>query len=216
MQVEARINQDQNISKDLTLWNQQGSQVLRGQMLVLPIEHTFLYVEPIYIQASQAKMPQLKKVALAMGNNLVYADTYQQALAQLAGENLPAPEALPHAAVRVTPPLPQASLRRRPTPESRKSDVTCSAIGSWFRKASSPRRAKSWKRSSRSWNGQRFILREITQRIGLNLSVIPDSLRRNVSQYEGFLLAQIVLYSFGEGGCHASFPKDPLPHRHVG
>jgi len=91
MQVEARINQDQNISKDLTLWNQQGSQVLRGQMLVLPVEHTFLYVEPIYIQASQAKMPQLKKVALAMGNNLVYADTYQQALAQLAGEKLPAP-----------------------------------------------------------------------------------------------------------------------------
>jgi hypothetical protein len=89
MQVEARINQDQNISKDLTLWNQQGSQVLRGQMLVLPIEHTFLYVEPIYIQASQAKMPQLKKVALAMGNNLVYADTYQQALAQLSGMNLP-------------------------------------------------------------------------------------------------------------------------------
>ena len=89
MQIEARINQDQNISKDLTLWNQQGSQVLRGQMLVLPIENTFLYVEPIYIQASQAKMPQLKKVALAMGNNLVYSDTYQQALAQLAGEKLP-------------------------------------------------------------------------------------------------------------------------------
>jgi uncharacterized membrane protein (UPF0182 family) len=90
MQVEARINQDQNISKDLTLWNQQGSQVLRGQMLVLPVEKTFLYVEPIYIQASQAKMPQLKKVALAMGNNLVYADTYAEALAQLAGEKLPA------------------------------------------------------------------------------------------------------------------------------
>ena len=85
MQVEARINQDQNISKDLTLWNQQGSQVLRGQMLVLPIENTFLYVEPIYLQASQAHMPQLKKVALAVGNTLIYADTYQQALAQLAG-----------------------------------------------------------------------------------------------------------------------------------
>ncbi len=92
MQVEARINQDQNISKDLTLWNQQGSQVLRGQMLVLPIEHTFLYVEPIYLQASQAKMPQLKKIALAMGNNLVYADTYQQALEQLAGQNYTPPE----------------------------------------------------------------------------------------------------------------------------
>jgi uncharacterized membrane protein (UPF0182 family) len=69
--VEARINQDQNISKDLTLWNQQGSQVLRGQMLVLPIEHTFLYVEPIYLQASQAKMPQLKKIrAGAAGSGL--------------------------------------------------------------------------------------------------------------------------------------------------
>jgi uncharacterized membrane protein (UPF0182 family) len=83
MQIEARINQDQTISKDLTLWNQQGSQVLRGQMLVLPIDDTFLYIEPLYIQASEARMPQLKKVALAMGNLLIYTDTYDQALAQL-------------------------------------------------------------------------------------------------------------------------------------
>src|SRR5436309_8259986 len=85
MQIRARINQDQNISKDLTLWNQQGSQVLRGQILVLPIDNSFLYVEPIYIQASQASMPQLKKVALAMGNRLAYADTYEQALSELIG-----------------------------------------------------------------------------------------------------------------------------------
>jgi uncharacterized membrane protein (UPF0182 family) len=95
MQIDARINQDQNISKDLTLWNQQGSQVLRGQTLVLPIENTFLYVEPIYIQSSQASMPQLKKVALAMGNRLVYADTYELALGQLiqtlGGSQAPAP-----------------------------------------------------------------------------------------------------------------------------
>jgi uncharacterized protein len=84
MQVEARINQDQNISKDLSLWNQQGSQVLRGQMLVLPIDDTFIYVEPIYIQAREARMPQLKKVVVAMGNNLIYMDTYEQALAELA------------------------------------------------------------------------------------------------------------------------------------
>jgi uncharacterized membrane protein (UPF0182 family) len=83
MQIAARINQDQNISKDLTLWNQQGSQVLRGQILVLPIGNTFLYVDPIYIQATQAKMPQLKKIVLAVGNRLIYADSYDQALAQL-------------------------------------------------------------------------------------------------------------------------------------
>jgi len=71
------------------LWNQQGSQVQRGQTLVLPIENTFLYVEPIYIQATQARMPQLKKVVLAVGNQLVYSDTYEQALALLSGGEIP-------------------------------------------------------------------------------------------------------------------------------
>jgi uncharacterized membrane protein (UPF0182 family) len=90
MQIEARINQDQNISKDLSLWNQQGSQVLRGQMLTLPVGDTFVYIEPIYIQASEARMPQLKKVVVAAGNDLFYRDTYEEALAALAGES-PAP-----------------------------------------------------------------------------------------------------------------------------
>jgi uncharacterized membrane protein (UPF0182 family) len=57
--------------------------VLRGQMLVLPIGDTFLYVEPLYIQASEARMPQLKKIVLAVGNTLIYRDTYEQALADL-------------------------------------------------------------------------------------------------------------------------------------
>jgi uncharacterized membrane protein (UPF0182 family) len=90
MQIKARINQDQDIAKDLTLWNQQGSKVIRGQLMVLPIDDTFLYVEPIYLQAAQAPMPQLRKVALATGSKIAYADTYQQALAQLAGMKAPA------------------------------------------------------------------------------------------------------------------------------
>jgi hypothetical protein len=85
MQIEARISQEQTISKDLTLWNQQGSQVLRGQMLVLPVGDTLLYIEPIYIQASEAKMPQLKKIAVAIGNRLIYTDNYEEAVAELAG-----------------------------------------------------------------------------------------------------------------------------------
>jgi len=83
LQVEALINQDQNISKDLSLWNQQGSQVLRSQILTLPIDQTILYVAPIYIQAAQARMPQLRKVALVQGETLIYADTYDQAIDQL-------------------------------------------------------------------------------------------------------------------------------------
>jgi uncharacterized membrane protein (UPF0182 family) len=92
MQIAARINQDQTISKDLTLWNQQGSQVLRGQTLVLPMGNTFLYVDPIYIQATEARMPQLKKVVLAVGNRLIYKDTYDEALAQLGAGGPPPPE----------------------------------------------------------------------------------------------------------------------------
>ncbi len=83
MQIEARINQDQNIAKDLSLWNQQGSRVLRGQILTLPIGNSVAYVEPIYIQASEARMPQLRKVVIAVGNDLIYRDTYREALQEL-------------------------------------------------------------------------------------------------------------------------------------
>ncbi|HVY94104.1 MAG TPA: UPF0182 family protein, partial [Bryobacteraceae bacterium] len=95
MQINARINQDENISKDLTLWNAQGSQVLKGQTLVLPIGDTFLYISPIYLQATEARMPQLKKVVLALGNQLIYADTYEEALAKINGVSAgtPAPVA---------------------------------------------------------------------------------------------------------------------------
>jgi uncharacterized membrane protein (UPF0182 family) len=89
MQIDSRIDQDQNISKDLTLWNQQGSHVLRGNIVALPVTGGFLYVESIYIQATEAKMPQLKKVVLAMGDRLIYRDTFDQALAELTGGPLP-------------------------------------------------------------------------------------------------------------------------------
>lgn len=108
MQIEARINQDQNISKDLSLWNQQGSQVVRGQMLVLPVDDTFLYVEPIYIQASEGRMPQLKKIAVAVGNSLIYTDTWEQAVEQLTGMRPPAVPKVDTPPVQTTaaPPLP--------------------------------------------------------------------------------------------------------------
>jgi uncharacterized protein len=85
MQIESRIDQDQNISKDLTLWNQQGSRVLRGNVISLPVTGGFLYLESIYIQATEARMPQLKKVVLAMGDRLIYRDTFDEALADLTG-----------------------------------------------------------------------------------------------------------------------------------
>jgi uncharacterized protein len=112
MQVAARANQDQVISKDLTLWNQQGSQVLWGQMLVLPVEHTMLYIQPIYIQASQGRMPQLKKVVMVMGNRLVYGDTYDEAIGRLLG-SAPAP-------LRQAGAAPESAPAPAPTPDTAK------------------------------------------------------------------------------------------------
>ena len=82
-QIEAQINQEQQIARDLTLWNQQGSRVLRGEMIAMPVGENFLYVESIYIQAEAARMPQMRKVVLAMGERLVYEDTFEDALAAL-------------------------------------------------------------------------------------------------------------------------------------
>jgi len=103
MQIESRIDQDQNISKDLTLWNQQGSHVLRGNIIALPVTAGFLYVESIYIQAGEARMPQLKKVVLAMGDRLIYRDTFVEALAELTGGPAPPNAALPAAASGAAP-----------------------------------------------------------------------------------------------------------------
>ncbi len=84
LQIESRIDQNRDISKDLSLWNQQGSRVIRGTTLVLPVDNTFVYIEPIYIQATQAHLPELKKVVLAVGNRLIYSDNLPQAIALLA------------------------------------------------------------------------------------------------------------------------------------
>ena len=105
MQIESRIDQEQTIAKDLTLWNQQGSRVLRGNMIALPVSDGFLYVESIYIQAVEARMPQLKKIVLARGNRLIYRDTFEEALAELTGGG-GAPRAQPTAVASTATPAP--------------------------------------------------------------------------------------------------------------
>ena len=80
LQIDARINQKPDISSELTLWNQMGSSVIRGNLLVIPIEHSFLYVEPVYLQSEQSKMPELKRVIVALGNKLQMRDNLDDAL----------------------------------------------------------------------------------------------------------------------------------------
>lgn len=88
LQIEARIDQDTTISQQLTLWNQRGSSVIRGNLLVIPVQDALLYVEPLYLQAEQSKMPELRRVIVAHGDRVVMEPTLDLALQKIFGEGI--------------------------------------------------------------------------------------------------------------------------------
>jgi uncharacterized membrane protein (UPF0182 family) len=85
LQIEARIDQNAQLSGQLSLWNQQGSHVRRGSLIVIPIGHALLYAEPIYLQAERSPMPELRLVVLAVQDRLAYGPTFEAAMAALFG-----------------------------------------------------------------------------------------------------------------------------------
>ena len=85
LQIEARIDQNAQLSGQLTLWNQQGSHVRRGTLLVIPCGHALLYAEPIYLQAERSPMPELRIVVLALQDRLAYGPTFESAMRGLFG-----------------------------------------------------------------------------------------------------------------------------------
>ena len=109
LQVEARIDQHPQLSAQMTLWNQQGSHVRRGNLIVIPIGRALLYAEAIYLQAERSPMPELRIVVLAMQDRIAYGDTFEKAVAQLfgAGTAPHAPEA-PAPQARQAPQAPSA------------------------------------------------------------------------------------------------------------
>src|SRR5271169_5073588 len=96
-QIEARIQQNTDISQQISLWNQMGSRVIRGHLLVVPIENSILYVSPLYLRAATGQLPELKRVIAAYGDRVVMEETLGAALAALFKETSPAPT-LPSAA----------------------------------------------------------------------------------------------------------------------
>ena len=84
-QIDARINQDSFISQQLTLWNQRGSEVIRGSLLVIPIEKSLLYVQPLFLAADKAGLPELKRVIVAFGDQVVMEENLELALQRLFG-----------------------------------------------------------------------------------------------------------------------------------
>jgi uncharacterized membrane protein (UPF0182 family) len=88
-QIEARIDQNAQLSSQLTLWNQQGSHVIRGSLLVIPCGQALLYAEPIYLKAQSSPMPELRLVVLALQDRLAYGPNFEAALSSLFGSQAP-------------------------------------------------------------------------------------------------------------------------------
>ncbi|WP_407308852.1 UPF0182 family protein [Desulfosporosinus sp. SB140] len=109
LQIESRIDQDPDISKQLALWDQKGSSVIRGNILALPIGGNFLYVEPIFLQSDKGgSIPEMKRVVLAYQDQLVMTENLGSALTQIFGEGTPQPTTPGQSASQpITPPQTQ-------------------------------------------------------------------------------------------------------------
>jgi uncharacterized protein len=121
-QIVNRINQDTEIARQLTLWDQRGSQVIRGQLLVIPIEEALIYVMPIYLRAEGGRIPELKRVVVAYENRVVMEETLDEGLEVLFGIRPPTPLELdpfadpPAEPVEPRPPIVDAPPAVAPTP----------------------------------------------------------------------------------------------------
>lgn len=106
-QITNRINQDTEVSRQVTLWDQAGSRVIRGDLLVIPIEQSLLYVQPLYLQAEGGKIPELKRVIVAFQNQVIMRETLDGALAELFGGSATVRSQVPAAAVPGVPGVPE-------------------------------------------------------------------------------------------------------------
>jgi len=114
MQIEARINQDTEISRELTLWGQSGSEVTPGDLLVIPIQQSLLYIKPLYLQASSGQIPELKRVIVSFGKRIAMRDTLDKALQAVFGEEIsPKEKTVPTLAGEPLSPLPLRELSVR-------------------------------------------------------------------------------------------------------
>src|SRR3954468_15171395 len=117
LQVEARIDQNAQLSGQLSLWNQQGSHVRRGGLLVIPVGRALLYAEPIYLQAERSPMPELRLVVLALQDRLAYGPTFEIAMAALFGSGQSTLATAPNAPSSSTANAPNAA-NASPAPSS--------------------------------------------------------------------------------------------------
>lgn len=154
-QIEARINQNTDISQRISLWNQMGSRVIRGHLLVVPIEDSILYVSPLYLRAETGQLPELKRVIGAYGDRVVMEETLAETLAAL-----------------FEPPTPTSPIPLAPAGPNPKlpSDLRAHEALSHFDRATTQLKAGDWSGFGRELEAVRAILEQLTEGPGANES----------------------------------------------
>ncbi|HKH93598.1 MAG TPA: UPF0182 family protein [Gemmatimonadaceae bacterium] len=168
-QIANRINQDTEVSRQISLWDQRGSEVLRGELLVIPIEGSLLYVQPLYLRAQGGRIPELKRVVVAQEGEVAMAETLDAALRALFG----AADARAGAGAISTPP---DSGARAP---ARAADTSVAATGptadlarranEHFERARAAQRADDWA----TYGAEMRRLGEVLRQLGAQRSAVP-------------------------------------------
>ncbi len=154
-QIEALINQNTEISQQISLWNQMGSRVIRGNLLVVPIENSILYVTPLYLRAQTGQLPELKRVIAVYGDHVVMERTLAEALAAL----FKAPAAVPGAAIPVSA---SASMPGAASPVGPTADTARAALGH-YQRAIDRLKAGDWSGFGKELDAMRPLLEELSR-----------------------------------------------------
>jgi uncharacterized membrane protein (UPF0182 family) len=153
-QIVNRINQETEISRQISLWDQRGSEVVRGNLLVIPIEESLIYVQPLYLRAEGGSIPELKRVVVAHQNQVVMEETLEAGLARLFGGAL-APAQVAAAAAPTAARL----------ADGRAADLARRAVES-YRRAVEAQRAGDWTRYGEELTRLGEMLRQLQEAVG--------------------------------------------------
>jgi uncharacterized membrane protein (UPF0182 family) len=143
-QVVARISQDQVISPQITLWNQQGSEVIQGTLLVIPIEESLIYIRPLYLRAQGGRIPELKRVIVAYQNQIVMEETLEAAIARIFSGDRRAVAQPPLEAVAAQAPADAAPAPVAAQPATRDTAALAAQARAHYDRAIQAQRAGNW------------------------------------------------------------------------
>jgi hypothetical protein len=143
-QVVARINQDQVISPQITLWSQQGSEVIQGTLMVIPVEESLIYVRPLYLRAQAGRIPELTRVIVAYQNRIVMEPTLDAALARLFGDVGATPNTAASPTASAQAPTTAAPPVRPPRPDAENVDTLAAEAQAAYQRALEAQRAGDW------------------------------------------------------------------------